>query len=68
MIVQLNPTIPVVTPKGKGYALFVQDMGQEHHLYWTVALDANGQIWTFKNPLVRVQDCITMDRPEVEQP
>jgi hypothetical protein len=62
MITQLNPPIPLSTPKGDGYALLVIDYGQEHHLLWTVAIDATGEIWTFANPEVRAQKNVTMGR------
>ena len=62
MIKQLNPTIPVTTPKGKGQALALIDYGSEHHLFWTVAIDETGEIWTFPNPKVRAQKNITMER------
>ena len=61
MILQLNPTIPLETPKGKGYALFLINPSDEHHLQWVVALDS-GEIWTFQNPEVRMQNNITMGR------
>jgi hypothetical protein len=59
-MLQLNPTVPVVTPKGKGFAHFLIDYGQEHHLLWVVFLDDNGECWTFANPEVRVQANPTM--------
>lgn len=72
MILQLNPTLPMMAfVKGewhKGLAHFVKDKGDEHHNYWVVALDDSGEIWEVKNPLVRMQDNITMDRPAVPLP
>jgi len=62
MMLQLDPTIPMMTPKGSGYALFVVDYSQEHHLMWVVALDAGGEIWMFENPDVRVQSNYTLGR------
>jgi len=62
MILQLNPTIPVKSPKGDGYALFLIDYGTEHDLYWVVALNDNCEIWTYPNHLIRVQKNITMER------
>jgi len=62
MILQLNPPIPLNTPKGSGLAHLVIDMGCEHHLLWVVILDSNGEIWTFENPEVRGQKNITMGR------
>jgi hypothetical protein len=34
MIVQLNPQLPLLTPKGKAYAHFLIDYSQEHDLLW----------------------------------
>jgi len=62
MMLQLDPTIPMMTPKGPGYALFVVDYSQEHHLMWVVALDEGGEIWMFENPEVRVQSNFTLGR------
>lgn len=62
MMLQLDPTIPMMTPKGPGYALFVVDYSQEHHLMWVVALDDGGEIWMFENPEVRVQSNFTLGR------
>lgn len=65
MIIQLDPLIPLVTPKGPGYAWFMIDYGAEHNLMWTVAINATGEIWTFSNPEVRAQKNITMGRKYV---
>jgi len=61
-MLQLDPTIPMMTPRGSGYALFVVDYSQEHHLMWVVALDDGGEIWMFENPDVRVQSNFTLGR------
>ena len=60
MIVQLSPTVPLDTPKGKGFAHFMIDSGQEHHLQWVVFIDETGECWTFQNPEVRLQTNQTM--------
>lgn len=62
MILQLNPPIPLSTPRGDGQALFLIDYGAEHHLMWTIAIDSTGEIWTFSNPDVRAQKNITLGR------
>lgn len=62
MILQLNPTIPLKTPKGDGYAILLLDYSQEHNLVWVVALDESGEIWSFQNPEVRMIKNITMGR------
>lgn len=64
MIIQLNPTIPLWTPKGTGQALALIDYGSEHHLMWVTAIDDTGEIWTFPNPQIRAQKNITMGRLE----
>jgi hypothetical protein len=53
MMLQLNPTICLDTPKGRGLCHFVIDYGEEHDLLWVVADDATGEIWTWPNPKVR---------------
>jgi hypothetical protein len=62
MILQLNPPIPLNTPKGPGLAWLITDMGAEHHHLWTVAINETGEIWTFSNPEIRAQNNITMGR------
>jgi hypothetical protein len=62
MMLQLNPPLPVVTPKGSGYAVLVVDYSQEHHLMWVVALDEGGQLWMFENPQVRLAANFTLGR------
>ena len=67
MIHQLNPTLPVVTPKGHGEAILVIDYGKEDDLYWTV-IQRDCEIWTWKNRDVRAQKNITegrLDGPEI---
>lgn len=61
-MIQLNPPVPLETPKGKGLAFILTDYGVEHNLMWTVAIDATGELWSFKNPEVRAQKNITMGR------
>ena len=62
MIVQLNPPLPVVTPKGAGLAHLVIDYGPEHNLLWVVFIDATGECWTYPNMDIRAQKNITLGR------
>lgn len=62
MMIQLNPTIPVITPKGKGFAHLVIDYSQEHDLYWTVFIEKTGECWTFSNKNIKIDDNITLNR------
>lgn len=61
-MLQLNPPIPLKTPKGDGWAHFIIDRSQEHHLEWVVFLDDSGECWTFQNPEIRIQYNYTMGR------
>jgi hypothetical protein len=62
MITQLNPPIPVTTPKGAGFAHLVIDYGPEHNLFWVVFIDATGECWTYSNQDIRAQKNITLGR------
>lgn len=62
MILQLNPPIPVFTPKGKGLAHILIDMGVEHDLQWVCFQDMTGECWTWNNRDVRAQKNISHGR------
>lgn len=62
MILQLNPPIPLETPKGSALAHFLIDYGPEFDLLWVCAIDETGECWTLNNKLVRFQKNITMGR------
>lgn len=66
MMTRIDPPIPLVTPKGEGWAHFVGDYGIECSLYWVVFLD-NGQIWRLPNEQVRAGKNITAERPQPEK-
>lgn len=55
MIQQLDPPLPMTTPRGAGLAHFLIDYGPESHLLWVVFLDADGSCWSVPNPEVRMQ-------------
>lgn len=71
-ILQLNPPLPVCLPNGtptcpyggplNGLAHALIDYGPEHHLCWVVALDQGGEVWTVRNPDIRLQKNFTMGR------
>jgi hypothetical protein len=65
MILQLDPPIPLSTPKGDGFAHLVIDYSQEHSLLWVVFIDATAECWTFKNSQVRLQPNITLRTPKI---
>ena len=61
-MLQLNPPLPVITPKGKGWAHIVIDYSQEHDLLWVVFVDETGECWTFPNRDVRNQGNVSLGR------
>jgi hypothetical protein len=57
MIVQLNPTIPVIiTSKDNAKADCIAwiDYSQEHHLLWVCALSSDGSVWIVPNTEIRL--------------
>lgn len=67
-MLQLNPPLPLNTPKGEGFAHFLIDYGPESDLYWTVFITETGEIWTFANREVRASKNITLSRTSPSQP
>ena len=66
MIIQLEPTLPLITPKGSGYAHFLIEHGDENHLQWVCFQDDTGECWTWENVDIKIQPNITMGRrPDV---
>ena len=60
-MLQLNPPLPVVTPKWPGLAHVLIDYGVEADLIWVVFHD-NGECWSWRNQDVRAQANVTMGR------
>jgi len=53
MMLQLNPTIEVQTPKGKGYAHFLLNYSMDENLAWVVFMEETKEFCTFRNLEVR---------------
>jgi hypothetical protein len=66
MITQLNPPLPLDTPKGSGLAHFVIDYGPEADLVWVVFMDQDGACWSVPNPEIRMALNWTMGRRQPE--
>lgn len=67
-LLQLNPPIPLDTPKGKALAHFLIDYGPEHHLMWVCFQDETGECWTWPNPDIRAQNNPSMQRFKGQSP
>jgi hypothetical protein len=61
MLLQLNPPMPVVTPKGKGMAQVLVDYGPDFDLIWVVFQD-DGECWSWRNQDIRAEKNITFGR------
>ena len=70
MITQLDPPLPLETPKGAGLAHFVIDYGPEADLVWVVFMDKDGACWSVPNPEIRMALNWTMGRrkPSADAP
>jgi hypothetical protein len=62
MMIQLNPPIPVDTPKGSALAHVLVDYGIEHNINWVCFQDETGECWTWSNSDIRAQKNITYGR------
>jgi len=61
-MIQLNPPIPLNTPKGPAIAHVLIDYGPEHDLMWVCFSDTDGECWTWPNHKVTAQKNITLGR------
>lgn len=61
-MIQLNPSIPVVTPKGGAEAVALIDYSKEDDLMWVCFLDSNGECWTFRNSEIKAFENYTIGR------
>lgn len=61
-MVQLDPPIPVNTPKGPALAHVLIDYGLENSLCWVCFQDETGECWTWPNSKIRAQKNITYGR------
>ncbi len=60
MMLQLNPPIPLDTPKGPAFAHLVIDYSQEHYVLYVCFVNETGECWVFPNRDVRLQKNLTM--------
>src|SRR5580692_5608870 len=63
-MLQLNPSIPVMTPHGPGFAVGWIDYSQEHDTIWKCCITQTGDFWDLPQSQVRGIENITMGRPK----
>ena len=61
-MLQLNPPIPLDTPKGPGLAYFLLDYGPDYDVVWGICVDSTGEWWWLGNDEVRGTKNVTMGR------
>lgn len=61
-MIQLNPPLPLITPKGKALAHFLIDYGIEHNLFWVCFQQETGECWTWDNKDIRADKNISIGR------
>ena len=64
MFMQLNPPLPLETPKGKAWAVAMIDYGPQWDLQWVTFIHATGECWTWLNRDVRGEDNLTFHLPK----
>jgi len=64
MMTQLQPPIPLMTPKGKAWAIGIIDYGPQWDLQWVTFIHETGECWTFRNSQVRQEKNYTFGLPE----
>ena len=64
MLTQLQPPIPLQTPKGKAWAIAMIDYGPQWDLQWVTFIHATGECWTFRNQEIRQGQNYTWGLPE----
>jgi hypothetical protein len=64
MLIQLQTPIPIITPKGKAWAIALIDYGPQWDLQWVTFLHDNGECWTFLNPEIRQEENYTFGLPK----
>jgi hypothetical protein len=61
-MLQLNPPLPVLTAKGRGYAYVVQDYSQDHDTVFLVGDNATGELWWVPQYELRLQENVSFGR------
>jgi hypothetical protein len=66
MILEFQKPIPVVTPLGDGYVIYVTNCGMWENDVWTVALEKSGQIKHFTTDQLKIYQNLTFDIKKVD--
>jgi len=61
MIYEFNNPMPVVTPLGDGYAIYMRDGGSFENDIWTIVLEEGGKILHFRTDQIKIFKNATLD-------
>lgn len=61
MITEFKNPMPVVTPLGNGYAIYVRDSGTFENDVWTIVLEEKGNILHFRTDQIKMYKNATFD-------
>ena len=61
MFLEFTTPVPVVTPVGEGYAVYVRDGGTYENDIWTVCLCEGGRILHFRTDQIRMHKNATFE-------
>jgi len=61
MITEFKNPMPVVTPLGNGYAIYMRDGGTFENDIWTIVLEEKGTIFHFRTDQIKMYKNATFD-------
>ena len=61
MVYEFNNPMPVVTPLGDGYAIYMRDGGSFENDIWTIVLEEGGKILHFRTDQIKMFKNATFD-------
>ena len=63
-MLEFKKPIPVITPLGGGYAIYVSNSGSFENDIWTIALENGGHIFHFRTDQIKMHKNATFDITE----
>ncbi len=63
-MLEFKKPIPVITPLGNGYAIYVSNSGSFENDIWTIALEDGGNILHFRSDQIKMHKNATFDIKE----
>ena len=61
MMLELRNPVPVLTPAGPGYAMYVKDGGTWENDIWCVVMEQGGKVLHFRSDQIRMHHNSTFD-------